>query len=280
MAEEKKSVEADDSRVILFPEYAELKAEVEKLRTEMSMLLLERDELLFVECKNIEMSYMLALGNLEYKAYELHCAVLRLRRKKELIQAKKNRQEKVAVSEIEEILDEEFAEYKAKLDEQIEKMNAALERSGFDYLSKEEARELKRLYRSIVKVLHPDLNPNITDAQLTLFHNAVSAYENGDLNSMRIISVMVSEPALSDDGESGMALLVKEKERLSKLIKTLCDKIEEIKNEYPYTMKSLVQSEEKLLERKAEMEEIISELKEALEQYKTEIAEMLRWADE
>lgn len=42
---------------------------------------------MLVECKNIETAYMLALGNLEYKAYELQCAVLRLKRKAELIRA-------------------------------------------------------------------------------------------------------------------------------------------------------------------------------------------------
>lgn len=72
--------------IILFPDFAVLKAEVEKLRTELSMLLLEQDELVYVECKNIEMAYMLSLGNLEYQVYELHCAVLRLKRKTELIQ--------------------------------------------------------------------------------------------------------------------------------------------------------------------------------------------------
>ena len=49
--EEKKS----ECGIILFPEFATLKEEIEKLRTELSMLLLERDELKYVECKNIEM---------------------------------------------------------------------------------------------------------------------------------------------------------------------------------------------------------------------------------
>ena len=70
--------------VILFPEFITLKAEVEKLRTEISMLLLERDELRLVVCKNIETAYMLAVGSIEYKAYELHCKVLRLKRKIDL----------------------------------------------------------------------------------------------------------------------------------------------------------------------------------------------------
>ena len=126
------------------------------------------------------MAYMLAIGGLEYKAYEIECAILRLKRKAELIQANKNRQEKIVLSKIEEVLDFEFAEYKAKLNEQVDKMNAALERSKGEVLSDEENRELKKLYRAIVKSLHPDLHPNLSDAKINLFHNAAMAYENED----------------------------------------------------------------------------------------------------
>jgi hypothetical protein len=262
--------------IILSPEYSELKTEIEKLRTELSMLVLERDNLLLVECKNIEMAYMLALGNLEYKAYELNCACLRLKRKIELIQAKKNRQEKINLEAIEETLDQEFAEYQAQLDAQIDKMNAALERSNGRPLSEEEMKELKKLYRSIVKALHPDLHPDISEAQLQLFNNAVTAYENGDLDGLRIISSMVAEPALPDNQEDSISALVKEKDRLGELVKALRDKIDEIKNDYPYNMKALVQDKNKIAEVKSELEENIAQLTEILEIYKSKIAEMLR----
>ena len=88
------------SNVILFPDYEKLKAEVDKLRAEISMLIYQRDELALVECKNLEMEYMLALGDLEYKAYELNCLVLRLKRKAEMIRARINRQEKIILSDI------------------------------------------------------------------------------------------------------------------------------------------------------------------------------------
>ena len=73
--------------VILFPDFEKLKTEVDKLRSELQMLVLERDEILYVECRNIETAYLLAFGSLEYKAYEIQCAILRLKRKIEIIQA-------------------------------------------------------------------------------------------------------------------------------------------------------------------------------------------------
>lgn len=50
---------SSSDNVIVFPDFEKLKSEVEKMRTELSMLLLERDELQFVICKNIETEYML-----------------------------------------------------------------------------------------------------------------------------------------------------------------------------------------------------------------------------
>ena len=72
------AVEIDYDGIILFPVYDVLKQQVEKLRTELSMLVLERDELIYVQCKNLETSYMLSFGDAEYSVYKAQCAMLRL----------------------------------------------------------------------------------------------------------------------------------------------------------------------------------------------------------
>ena len=217
---------SSSSNVIVFPDFEKLKSEVEKMRTELSMLLLERDELQFVICKNIETEYMLKLGSIEYKAYEAQCAALRLKRKIELIQAKKNRQEKVIISAIEETLDNEFAEYQKQLNEQIDKMNDALKRSKAEVLSDEDNKELKKLYRKIVKALHPDINPDVSEAQVQLFDNAVSAYKNGDLGTLRIIGEMVGNNPLPEQHKDAMTQLVEERERLQGLLKSIRESID------------------------------------------------------
>ena len=235
--DEEKSTETNvkvsfSGNVIVFPDFEKLKSEVEKMRTELSMLLLERDELQFVICKNIETEYMLKLGSIEYKAYETQCAALRLKRKIELIQAKKNRLEKVIISAIEEMLDNEFAEYQKQLDEQIDKMNDALKRSKAEVLSDEDNKELKKLYRKIVKALHPDINPDVSEAQVQLFDNAVSAYKSGDLGTLRIIGEMVGNNPLPEQHKDAMTQLVEERERLEGLLKSIRESIENIKSEY------------------------------------------------
>ncbi|MEQ3216712.1 hypothetical protein AAA088_11795 [Hominifimenecus microfluidus] len=267
---------SSSSNVIVFPDFEKLKSEVEKKRTELSMLLLERDELQFAICKNIETEYMLKLGSIEYKAYEAQCAALRLKRKIDLIQAKKNRQEKIIISAIEETLDEEFAEYQKQLDEQIDKVNAAIKRSKAEVLSDEENKELKKLYRKIAKALHPDINPDVSEAQVQLFDNAVSAYKSGDLGTLRIISEMVGNNPLPEQHKDAMTQLVEERERLEGLLESIRESIENIKSEYPYTMKDILEDTKKTEQKKQELESVIEQYNELISIYKAKIEEMLR----
>ncbi len=262
-------------KIIVFPDFEKLRNEVEKMRTELSMLLLERDELQFVICKNIEMEYMLKLGSAEYKAYEAQCVALRLKRKIELIQAKKNRQEKVILSVIEEVLDNEFAEYQKQLDEQINKMNDALMRSRAEVLSDEESKELKKLYRKIVKALHPDINPDVSEAQVNLFDNAIQAYKDGDLGTLRIIGEIVGNSPLPEQHKDAFTQLTEGKERLQKLLKSIRDSIEKIKSEYPYTMKEILENEEKTEQKKQELKSILYQYNELISIYKAKIEEMM-----
>ena len=208
--------------------------------------------------------------------YEAQCAALRLKRKIELIQAKKNRQEKVIISAVEETLDNEFAEYQKQLDEQIDKMNDALKRSKAEVLSDEDNKELKKLYRKIVKALHPDINPDVSEAQVQLFDNAVSAYKNGDLGTLRIIGEMVGNNPLPEQHKDAMTQLVEERERLQGLLKSIRDSIENIKSEYPYPMKDILEDTEKTEQKKQELESILEQYNELISIYKAKIEEMLR----
>lgn len=262
--------------IIIFPDFQKLKEDVERLRTELSMLMLERDELRFVICKNIETEYMLKLGNLEYKVYEAQCAALRLKRKIELIQARKNRQEVIKLTVINNILDEEFLEYEKKLNEQVEKMNEALEHSKGEYLSEEDNKELKKLYRKIVKVLHPDINPKVTAAQVKMLDNAINAYKNGDLKTLRIIDEMVGDHKLPEKHQDAFTQLKEEKERLDKMIAFVKDSITKIKSEYPYCMKDILEDEKKVEQRKEELGELLKQYKKLAETYNIKIKEMLR----
>lgn len=268
-------MDTGSANIILFPDYQELKEKVERMRTELSMLLLERDELEFVICKNIETAYFLKLGAIEYKAYEAECAARRLKRMVELVQARINRQEKIILASIERVLDKEFAEYQRKLDQQIEKMNEALARSRCEMLTDAETRELKKLYRSVVKRLHPDVHPDVSEAQLQLLNSAIAAYKNGDLAALRIIAAMVDEPELPESHREAVSALVEESRRLERMLADVREQIAAIKSRFPYTVKDIVEDPEKERQRREEIESALAQYQELIRIYKARLAEML-----
>ena len=263
------------NEIILNLEYENLKNELLKKRTELSMLVLQRDELKYVICKNIETKYMLELGSLEYCLYQSECIIMRLKRKVELIQMRINRQEKIDVSAIDKLLDEQFREYQKKLEEKIKKMNEAIERDNGEVLTEQQAKELKKLYRAIVKALHPDLNPNVTKQQIKLFQNAVTAYKNGDLQTLRIINEMISNNHSEDDNTDNIEKMRDELIRLDRMISSINGDIEKIKSEYPYTMKDILFDKEQLNQRKQELKDNIDQCNELVSFYKTKIKHLL-----
>jgi hypothetical protein len=91
-----------------------------------------------------------------------------------------------------------------------------------------------------------------------------------------MIGAMIDGPVLSEDEPDALSLLIMEKERLYNLIQMVKDRIAAVKLEYPYSMKSLVQSSEKLESRKAELSKTIQQLNETLAAYTAKIEEMLR----
>ncbi len=259
----------------LHPLYERLLRDVERLRTEVSLLLLEHDELLYHECKEIESAYMLHLGGLEYRVYELDCAVRRARLKAELIQARINRQEPVDLAAIARELESRLAEHQAELDRRLAQMNAALERSQQARLGVEDSRELRRLYRAAVRALHPDLNPDLPPERLRLFLNAVAAYERGDLQAMRAIEVLVGAPDLPAESPEGLERLTREKERLTAILGTIRSRIADIKAAYPYSMKAILQQPEEVEARQARLREQIRLLGEAQAAYDERIRGLL-----
>lgn len=263
------------NKIILNLEYENLKKELLKKRTELSMLVLQRDELKYVICKNIETKYMLELGSLEYCLYQSECIIMRLKRKVELIQMRINRQEKIDVSAIDKLLDEQFREYQKKLEEKIKKMNEAIERDNGEVLTEQQVKELKKLYRAIVKALHPDLNPSVTKQQIKLFQNAVTAYKNGDLQTLRIINEMISNNHSEDDNTDNIEKMRDELIRLDRMISSINGDVEKIKSEYPYTMKDILFGKEQLNQRKQELKDNIDQCNELVSFYKTKIQNLL-----
>ncbi len=261
--------------IIIHPEAEALTAEIERLRTELSMLVLERDHLLFHECKQIEMDYMLTIGALEYRAYKLECDVRRLKRKMELTQAQRNRREGIDLRTIEGILDAEFIEYLTKLSEQLDKLTSAMKRHQSGVLSESETTKLRKLYRQLMKELHPDLHPDQPEDHRTFFLLAQDAYEKADLQSLDTIHVIVVGALKAVITTDAIDSLRAEKERLRRAVSKLRQNVDDIKSSHPYVLRQYLDSPEKAAARTREIEARIASLSDGQAVYARRIASLL-----
>ena len=223
--------------VIKSPEYEKLESEVREKQQELSDILFIHDDLKYVICENIKTNYLVEIGGLEYEVFEKFCEFLRLRRKKELIQAKINRNEKPDLSKIEQQLKNEFADYQEQMQKRLEDIYIAKVTSEDPALTGKELKEFKSIYRNIIKKLHPDLNPNIDENSKELFDRAVAAYQIGDLEMLKVLLELTKQSETIQTNDTSIASLRAKIDHLEKLIEKVQIDIENIKQTTPYIWK-------------------------------------------
>lgn len=140
--------------------------------------------------------------------------------------------------------------------------------------------ELKRLYRQIVKRLHPDVHPNPTEREKDLLNRASKAYKIGDLEEMRRIW---EELAGTEQPEESFEDTEEGRERLRELLKKLrrrCEALEReirhIKTSFPYTIKALLDDDKALELKRRELLDQLAEVRESLIKVDEYIAELKR----
>ena len=109
----------------------------------------------------------------------------------------------------------------------------------------DEERLLKKLYRKIVKAMHPDLHPDQDEATRDLFKRAILAYKESDLRRLQEIAAMLDggEP---EPGERLLEALEREREHLFSLIFGIRAELREIMAKHPFNKKELLNSPERL----------------------------------
>lgn len=140
--------------------------------------------------------------------------------------------------------------------------------------------ELKRLYRQIVKRLHPDVHPNPTDREKDLLNRANKAYKEGDLEEMRRIweelAGIEQDEESFDDTEEGRERLRELLTKLRKRCAALEEEIRQIKISFPYTIKSLLDDDEALEQKHRELVEQLAEVRALFDKVDEYIAELKR----
>jgi len=228
----------------LSPEHYSAISRNEKLQEDFLLLDIELNNLQYHEIPVLEAIYLRIFGKYQLERMELKAQVFRNKRKAELIQACLNRNEKITLSLIDVLVDIEIQEELKKLKRAAGKLAAALSGSGTKLLTEQESIEFKKLYYSLAKKLHPDLNPEQKPEDMSFWHNVSEAYQNGDLEKLRLLNdILDSDKPAIENVKTLYEELLARNERLVAGIKKLMSKIDFIKDEFPLNVKECLDDE-------------------------------------
>ena len=235
--------------------------DVKELKDKLSELIYEYDNLINHKGPFLEHLYVSIFGFDEYMMYKLEFKIKLLKRKIQLIRIQVNHEKNIDMDEINSTLKKEFDDYEKQIDAQLNELNYIMDQK-FVKLSEDEVIEIKKIYRELVKKLHPDLNPNQTIYEKNLFHQATNAFHNNDLNKLKSLYYLCEEESDSNQIED-----------LNLLIEDFENKIMNLENEYPFNKEKLLSDEKCKLEYKQMLSSLIEDRKLTIEKLNNVIEE-------
>jgi chromosome segregation ATPase len=154
---------------------------------------------------------------------------------------------------------------------------------GPDRVNETPAQELKRLYRYIMKKLHPDANPDATEAEMELLRKAQKAYAEGDLETLREIADQIDDTEITEKYSDTPEDIIKLRELRAKLaekLEILITHIDDIKNSFPYNEKDFLADEEAVAKRQEELAEYNKACADKIVELQEKILELSKVAEE
>ena len=214
---------------------------------------------------NIKARYMMFIGRLEFKAYELKVELKRWKRRLALRQAALNRGDVPDLAAIEATLAREFEEYMAEVTRRAEEIEANKRLFAAERIPGKMATAVRAAYLDAVKRLHPDLNPDLPDAAKELWNEIQAAYAARDwdavLHLVALVDSVVSGEADFASAPDAIAALKEACARLEEKSRELDEEIRRIQNSAPFTYEALLNDPAKVAARQDELKAEIVELK-------------------
>ncbi len=242
------------------PEIRRLRSEIGVMSSELAERLAELHDLEHIVRPNLLAIYQSKIGPWELRLLEVQCEAARWKRRVELARAALNRGEMFDVALIEAELDREFAAWRARLAEAAAEIRSAQFRLSHP-LSAKDDRDLKKLFREIARKLHPDLNPAAAQSDRSLWNDVLEAYDAGDLQKLRALSILVEHDGPVPKALEGLEQLRTEHRRLRESLEGLYRHLAEVRKQPPFSEGDNWQSEQWLSRRRKEIDEKIAAAK-------------------
>ena len=230
----------NEHALALDPESQSLQEEIDLLREDLAHLLAQEHDLLHIIKPNLLALYQQKLGPWELRCLQAQVTAARARRKLEMARAALNRGQRPDWGEIEGQLELEFLTWQQRLREAAQRVEAAGQRLK-NLLPPAEDRELKKLYYTLVKALHPDATPDLDEGQRRLWQRVQDAYACADLDELRALALLAGrkgDPATANSG--GIEALRRQRDILGKHVVELERRIDAREAQPPFPLRELL----------------------------------------
>ena len=239
-------------------EYERLKKRRETLRERCASLIEAFATLVDVVVPDVRSRYMVAVGQLESRVYELKVEINRWRRRFAMRQAALNRGGAPDYPAIEAALDAEFADYMETIRKNLEEIRKSVLHCASETLSEEETAALRRAYHDAAKKLHPDLNPDLPESAKALWLQIQKAHADNDWKALSFLTGLVDDVVSGEDPfesaeEDAMEDLAKSVAAIERKCEDLRKRMDEIENRPPVSYRGFLADAAKVEERRAQL---------------------------
>lgn len=206
-------------------------------------LIVKKDELLS-EANSIYINYKILFGDEEIKIYTEEVECIKCKKIVSYLQNLINHEKIFDIEILNAEISKQMLAYRDELANRIEELKSCKESQT---VSLYDTMEVKKIYRKLVKILHPDINPMVAenDDLIKLWMDISNAYKMSNLKRMQELEVLANK-IIKDNGFT--MDLYYNIDNIEEKINELEEEIAIILKSEPYIYKEILHDDDKISE--------------------------------
>ena len=265
---------ATTQSITLHPQVAALQAKLKELQEKSARLFAKAEYMQFEERPMLNSLYEASVGVLLFEEFKLLIQIKLTQLEINLTQAYINHNAPIDHRRISDQVKAAQQDYQAKIEQKEAELKKAEDFLNAPCLSKVETTELRNLYRTIAKALHPDLHPDQGREECDLFIKAASAYRKGDIQTLRQISILIQTKNIQDiPGQDLLTLIEKAKESIA----IFQERIDLMNAQFPFIYRDKILDPQWIKEQQEAMKERITNALNRLKELKDYLMMLKLW---